>query len=77
MGHGNNDFFAKMCREAMEDLASGRHGTWKEIETNTLLLACVGMVLNHLTHKITKPLWLFAGSVFAGVAGWLVSLVLG
>ncbi len=75
MGHGN-DFFARMCKEAMEELASGDK-TWKEIETNTLLLACVGMVLNHVTHKVTKPLWFFAGSVFCGVVGWLISITLG
>ncbi|GAI32820.1 unnamed protein product [marine sediment metagenome] len=75
MGQGN-DFFTKMCKEAMEELASGGK-TWREIETNTLFLACVGMVLNHLTHKITRPLWFFAGTAFAAVVGWLVSLGLG
>jgi len=76
MGHGSNDFFKKMCTEAMEELASGEK-TWREIETNTLFLACVGMVMNHWAHTIVRPLWFFAGSVFCGVVGWLVSIALG
>ena len=71
-----NNFFMNMCREAMEELASGDKG-WKQADTNTLLLACFGMLTNHLTHKIVRPLWLFAGSVFTGVIGYLVHLVLG
>jgi len=76
MGHSNNDFFTRMCKEALEELAHGDK-TWREIETNTLFLACVGMVMNHLTHRITRPLWLFAGSVFAALVAWVISLVLG
>jgi len=76
MSHNSNDFFKKMCAEAVEELASGEK-TWREIETNTLFLACVGMVMNHLAHTIVRPLWFFAGSVFCGVVGWLVSIVLG
>jgi len=75
MGQGN-DFFMRMCREAMEEVAKGDK-TWREIETNTLLLACVGTVMNHLTHKITRPLWFFAGSVFAAMVAWIISLVVG
>ncbi|MBA7624867.1 hypothetical protein ES703_32281 [subsurface metagenome] len=76
MSHNNDDFLMRMCREAADDLASGKK-TWREIETNTLFLACVGMVINRLTHRIARPLWFFAGSVFCGVVGWLLSLVLG
>ena len=72
----SNDFFMRMCKEAQEELASGEKG-WKEADTNTLLLACFGMLSNHLTSRIVKPLWWFAGSVFAGVIGYLVSVVLG
>lgn len=75
MADSNNDFFKRMCKEAMEQLASGEK-TWKEIETNTLFLACVGMVMNHLTHSITRPLWFFVGTVFAGVVGWVISILL-
>ena len=72
---GHNDFFARMCREATEELASGKTG-WREADTNTLVLACFGMLMNHLGTRIVKPLWFFAGSVFAGVVGHLVSQVL-
>ena len=76
MTHSNNDFFSKMCKEAMEELAHGDK-TWREIETNTLFLACVGMVMNHMTHKITRPLWFMAATVFTGVVGYLIMRVLG
>ncbi len=70
-----NDFFARMCKEAQDEIASGEKG-WKEADTNTLLLACFGMLSNHLTHKITRPLWWFAGSVFAAVITYIVSSIL-
>ncbi len=76
MGHSNDDFLMRMCREAADDLASGKK-SWREIETNTLFLACVGMVMNHLGSRIVKPLWFAAGTVFAGVVGYLVTKVLG
>ncbi|GAJ10614.1 unnamed protein product, partial [marine sediment metagenome] len=59
MSRSNDDFLMRMCREAADDLASGKK-SWREIETNTLFLACIGMVVNHLTHKIARPLWFFA-----------------
>ena len=71
-----NDFFKRMCKEAQEDLASGRKG-WREADNNTLLLACFGMLSNHLAHSVTKPLWFFAGSMFCGVVGYLITRVLG
>ena len=74
MGHGN-DFFMRMCKEARDEIASGDKG-WKEIDSNTLLLACFGMLSNHLAHSITKPLWFFAGTVFAGLMGWGISALL-
>lgn len=74
MNH-NDYFFGKMCKEAMEELASGEK-SWRDIETNTLFLACVGMVYNHLMHKITRPLWWFAGAASAGVITYIVSVIL-
>lgn len=71
-----NDFFAQMCQEAQDELASGKK-SWKEIDTNTLVLACFGMLSNHLTTKLTKPLWFFASCVCAGVIGYIVRQVLG
>ena len=71
-----NDFFDRMCKEAQDEIASGTKG-WKEVDTNTLLLACFGLLTNHLTHKITRPLWFFSGSVCAGVLAFLIDLVLG
>ena len=70
-----NDFFFKMCREAGDELAKGNK-SWKEIDSNTLLLACFGMLINHLSHKLSSPLWFFATSVFAGIIGYLVKLFL-
>jgi hypothetical protein len=71
-----NGLFEHMCKEAQNELASGEK-SWKEIDPNTLILACFGMLTNHLTHKLTKPLWFFASSVAAGVIGYLIKLVLG
>lgn len=71
-----NDFFERMTKEALEDLASGEKG-WREAETNTLVLACFGMLYNHLTTRLAKPLWFFASAVFVGVVGWFVKLLLG
>ena len=67
----NNDFFEKMCKEAIEELASGEKG-WRDADTNTLLLACFGMLYNHLVSRLSRPLWLFAGSVFAGIVAYIV-----
>ena len=71
-----NDFFQKMCKEAQEELASGEKG-WKEADSNTLLLACFGMLSNHLSHSLTKPLWFFAGTIATGVVGYLIHLGFG
>ena len=76
MNGSGNGFFKRMCREAMEDLASGKVG-WKEADTNTLLLACFGMLSNHLAHTLARPLWLFAGTVATAVIGYFVHLFLG
>ena len=71
-----NDLFARMCKEAQDELASGKR-SWRDMEANALILACFGMLTNHLTHKLSRPLWFFASSVAAGVIGYLVRLVLG
>lgn len=72
----SNNFFTRMCREAQGELASGKK-SWKEIDTNTLILACFGMLSSHLTNKLTKPLWFFASCVCAGVIGYIVKQVVG
>lgn len=72
----SNSFFVKMCKDAMNELASGEKG-WREADTNTLLLACFGMLTNHLTSRIVKPLWFFAGTVFAAGVGYFIMQVLG
>lgn len=71
-----NDFFMRMTREAQDELASGKK-SWKEIDTNTLILACFGMLSSHLTSKLSKPLWFFASCACAGVVGYVVKQVLG
>jgi hypothetical protein len=64
-----------MCKEAQDEIASGEKG-WKEADTNTLLLACFGMLSNHLTHKLARPLWFFASSIAAGVVAYIIISVL-
>ena len=71
-----NGLFRKMCQEAIEEISSGEKG-WKEVETNTLLMACFGMLTNHLMHNITRPLWTAAGFIGAGVVGYIIHLILG
>ena len=71
----NNDFFAKMCKEAKEELASGEKG-WREIETNTLFLACFGILYNSLMHKLAYPLRWLAGCAVAAVITYIVSVIL-
>ena len=72
----NNDFFYRMTKEAIEELANGEKG-WKDADTNTLILGCFGMLTNHLTHKLARPLWWFAGAISAGVIAYIVRLILG
>ena len=71
-----NGLFRKMCQEAIDEISSGEKG-WKEVETNTLLMACFGMLTNHLMHDITRPLWFASSAVFVGVVGYLINLILG
>ena len=74
--NNNSDFFMQMCKEATEELASGKVG-WRDADTNTLFLACFGMLCNHVSSRIVKPLWFFACAVGTGVIGYLVTRVLG
>ena len=71
----SNGIFQRMCKEAMEELASGEKG-WKEVESNTLLMACFGMLTNHMAHQITRPLWFAASTVFVVGVTWIVFKVL-
>ena len=70
-----NGLFQSMCNEAVEELSNGKKG-WREAETNTLLMACFGMLSEHLSTRISKPLWWFAGSVSAGVLGYIVKIII-
>lgn len=74
--NSNDFFFKKMCAEALEDLTSGKYGTWREIPTNTLFLAVVGIVHNSLTHKIVTPLRWIAGCTGAAVITYVVMSIL-
>lgn len=72
----NNDYiFTKMTKEAMEELAHGNKG-WKDIDTNTLFLACIGMVYNSLMHKLARPLWWAAGAIGVAAITYLVTSIL-
>lgn len=60
----------------MEELASGEKG-WRDTDTNTLFLACFGILYNRLVHKLVRPLWWFAGSVSAGIITYIIMTILG
>lgn len=70
--HNSNDFFTKMCKEAMNELASGKEGTWRDIPTNTLFLAAFGMLFNHMAQRVVRPLYIMAFSVLAGVIAFII-----
>ena len=61
-----NGFFARMCKEAAEELANGQDG-WRDANPNVMMLACFHLLTNHMAHTIKKPLW-FAASCIAGAA---------
>lgn len=71
-----NSIFERMVKEAEEELASGEKG-WKEVDTNTLFLACFGMLYNSLMHKLAIPLKWLAGCGVAAVITYIVSVILG
>ena len=72
----DNGFFDRMCRDAIDELAKGEKG-WKSADSNTLFLACFGMLNNHLSTRIVRPLWVFASSVLIGVVSFILLSVLG
>jgi len=71
-----NGFFQRMGKEAMEELAGGEQG-WRDAPSNVLIMACLGMLTNHLSSKITKPLWLVSSSISVAVLGHLIHTILG
>ena len=71
-----NDFFQKMCKEAIEEIAGGDKG-WREAEPNVLILACFGMLFNHLSGRLVRPLWFAAGSIGAAAIVFGVRQILG
>ena len=74
--NGQRDFFQKMCKEAEDEVASGQKG-WRELAPNVLILACFAMLTNHLSHKLTRPLWFFAGAVGTWAIGSLINSFIG
>lgn len=70
-----NGILERMFKEAIEELASGEKG-WRDIETNTLFLACFGMLYNQLMHKLARPLRWLAGCAVAAVITFIVSVIL-
>lgn len=73
----SNGFFKMMCEDARNELASGEKGSWREVPPNVLMMACFGMLTNHLTHNITRPLWFFSGTVFVFAVGAFIHWVIG
>lgn len=73
---GNDAFFKKMCREAAEEVANGKAG-WREMPTNVVVMACMGMLWNSIVHNISRPMWFFSSAIFVAVLGYLVHLFLG
>jgi len=71
----DTDFFTRITREAMNELARGKTSL-EDTPTNTLLLACFGILSNHLTHQLARPLWAFAGSVAVGVVSYIITQLL-
>jgi len=70
-----NDFFNRMCKDAINQVASGGQ-SWRDAPPNVLIMACFGLLTNHLSHKLTRPLWFAASSIATGVIGYLVFLTL-
>lgn len=68
--------FEKMCKEAIEELASGDQ-SWREMAPNTLILACFGMMSDRLQKKLSRPLWLFSTATTALVITLIINLVAG
>ena len=78
-----NNFFERMWKEAMQELAEGEGG-WKSANPNVVTLACFGMLTNHITHRIAKminglkkPLWFASSAIAAGIIWYVASGILG
>ena len=71
-----NGFFARMGKEAAEELAKGEKG-WKQVDTNTLVLACFYLLTNHMAHTLARPLWFFSSAIAAAVVFYVVRSMLG
>ena len=67
-----NDFFDRMCHEAQDEIAHGDKG-WKQSDTNTLLLACFGMLNDNITRQVSKPVWALSGSLMAASVALVVT----
>lgn len=66
----SNGIFDRMMEEAMDKVACGDKG-WKDVPTNTLLLACFCHLNKNITRSVSRPIWFFAGAVGCGVV-WLL-----
>ncbi len=73
----SNGLFERMYKDALNELAEGKEGTWRQVSPNVLIMACMGMLANHLTHRITKPLWALFVIVASGLIWWAISSFLG
>ena len=71
-----NGLFEKMCKEAIEELASGDQ-SWRDMAPNTLILACFGMLGDRLSKKLSRPLWLFSAATTALVVTLIYRSVIG
>lgn len=72
--NGHDVVFQTMMKEAMDELSCGKKG-WKELDSNTLIMACFGLLTQHLSQKLEKPIWIFSGSVSSGVVWYIVSSI--
>lgn len=70
-----NGLFQKMGKEAMEELANGERG-WREAPPNVLIMACFGMLTNHLSTKLLRPIWFAACSISAAAIVYIVKDVI-
>ena len=71
----DNGLWSQMTREAFEELATGKK-SWRECDTNTLLMACFHAHSNHMYHKLLKPLWFFSAAIGTAVVGFLLNTFL-
>jgi hypothetical protein len=70
-----SEFFDTMMDEAMHEVAKGDKG-WREVDSNTLTLACFGYLSKNIIASVSRPFWLFAGVVSTGIIWSIVSDIL-